>query len=427
MNTCPKCGSELETVYSPQGIYTRCPRGDYQEDELSDLLEATSFEPDYRTSVDRLTNSQRRHYMLSVGPVLKIMTYLEVILIILTLCSMAVASSIVSGLLLAAIIIIAIYLMHGYLKIRHRLSLDEEEQENMIVDMLNQEYQINELKKTHKTRLGVLFGYLHYTRELKKQGLPFRFQTDPLFHDRVMARVRRETDMNRRITIQNYKNEIAAHYAKREKILHDLNDSMYVSYGYGVLISFKLGQVIINKNHYSFDDVLKASMTNHIYEDEVEEVVKEGYFKAPTSYDVLPNTNEEVAKGDKIVYDDSNGTYQHYAFVEPETKKVKVKRCDAMNVIVDTRSGKEMIPIIDEVMDVKSPEYVAKENDCYQVTGGLRRVCRSSNPSNIPDLSQDPQVLSETTAMVQTQDQLIAYLKIPVTYEVPEIYRDGNA
>lgn len=427
LNKCPKCDSELETVYSPHGIYEKCPQCGYEHDELSALLKETSFEPDYKTPVDRLSASQRRHYMLSVSVVLKMMTIIEVILIIFTLISLTLAPASVVYSLLALVIIIAFYLLHGYLKIRHRLGLDEEEQEDIIVAMLNQEYQLKQLRETRKTSLGVLFGYLKYMRTLKKKGDPFRFQSDPLFHDRVMAKVRRETDMNRRITIQNYKNEIAAHAVKREKKLADLEASMYQNYGYGVLISFKLGQVIINKNKYSFDDVLKASMTNHVYDDEEEEVIREGYFKAPTDYDVRPNNNEEVPKHDKIVYDEADGHYKHYAFVEPETKIIKVKRCDAMNIIVETRSGKENIPIIDTVMDVKTPEYVAKQNDCYNVTGGLRRVCRASNPQSVPDLSQDPQVLSENEAMAQAQTKLIAYLKTPVEYVVPKQYREENA
>lgn len=424
MQTCPKCGAPLEQVYSPEGISEKCPQCDYHHDELADLLAQTDFEKDELTPIDRLSASQRRHYMLSMTMTLKLMTILEGLLVLCTLISLLFRNALISYIFLGVVLIIAVYLIHGYLNIRRRLGLDSEEQEMIIIDMLNQDYQMKLLSEKHKTKLGCSLAYLKYLRTLKKEGLPYRFKTDPLYHDRIMSRVRKETNMNRRIEIQNYKNTIASLYSQREETLKRLKASMFKDYGYHVAISFKLGIVIINGHEYRFDEINSAEMMNHVYDDEEEVVIKDGYFKAPEDFNVLPHSQDAMNKHDKVTYDEESGVYKHYAFVEPVTEMKKVKRCDAMNIIVETYNGKEIIPIIDQMMDVTTPAYIAKQNDCYNVTGGLRRVARAGMPKQIPDLLADKQVAKLSEEMEKTQDQLIQLLKTPVVYKVPEEYRE---
>lgn len=422
--TCPKCGAPLLKVYSPTGICEKCTQCDFVNDPLGYLLESQEFESDELTPIDRLSASQRRHYMLSVHMTLKMMTILEVLLVLLTLISLLFGNASVSYTLLAIVIIIALYLIHGYLTIRRRLGLDSDEQEMIIIDMLNQDYQMKLLSETHKTKIGCAFAYLKYLRRLKKEGLPYRFKTDPLFHDRIMSRVRKNVNMNRRIAIQNDKNKIAYAYNQRQETYNNLKERLFKDYGYGVKISFKLGLVTIHGTEYRFDEIIQAEMMNHVYDDEDEVVIKDGYFKAPEDFNVLPQSSESVHKHDKVTYDESSGVYKHYAFVEPVTEKKHVKRCDAMNIIVETAKGKEIIPIIDEMMDVSTPAYVAKQNDCYNVTGGLRRVARNGMPHDIVDLYQDSQVIKWTQEMEKAQEELITLLKTPVVYPVPEEYKE---
>ena len=164
MQTCPKCGAPLEQVYSPEGISEKCPQCDYHHDELADLLAQTDFEKDELTPIDRLSASQRRHYMLSMTMTLKLMTILEGLLVLCTLISLLFRNALISYIFLGVVLAIAVYLIHGYLNIRRRLGLDSEEQEMIIIDMLNQDYQMKLLSEKHKTKLGCSLAYLKYLR-----------------------------------------------------------------------------------------------------------------------------------------------------------------------------------------------------------------------------------------------------------------------
>lgn len=413
---CPKCGAELEKVYGFHGIYEKCPSCDYVKNELEGLLDETSEESTYETPIDQMPPATRRHYMLSVSMTLKTMTYVEVVLILLTLSSLIFKNAYVSYGFLAITLIIALYLIRGYVKIRQRLNLEPDEQESIIIDMLNQEYQLKELKKTHKTKFGVMHAYRQYRKKLKKYGKPFRFATDPLYHDRIMTRVRKDTDMNRRIQIQNYKNELGIHYKQREEAYNKALASLYRYYGYHVYISFRLGSVIINRHAYSFDDVLEAKMTNHIYDDVVDEEVNEDDVLL-SNLDVTPHGIKNVKKKEEP------SPKKRFAFNESDSQKRVVKMCDAMNIIVKTRTNNEIVTIIDHPYNVKSQDYVMKQNDCYTVTGALRRAVRGSVPEDVPDLNQEETVVKESEAMEKIQADLIALLKTPVVYQVPEEYR----
>jgi hypothetical protein len=209
---------------------------------------------------------------------------------------------------------------------------------------------------------------------------------------------------------QNIENE-----NDREEAYNKALASMYKYYGYQVYISYRLGSVIINRHAYTFDDVLEAKMTNHVYDDVVDGDGS-GDDVVLSNLDVTPHGVKKEEKPEPV-------EKKHFAFNESAPDKKVVKMCDAMNVIVKTRTNNEIITIIDHPYNVKTQDYVIKQNDCYHVTGGLRRAARSGMPEDIPDLNKNEDVLKQSAAMEMVQADLLTLLKTPVVYQVPEEYR----
>jgi hypothetical protein len=320
-------------------------------------------------------------------------------LLLLTIISLFIDSFLFAVISVSLLVIIAIFMARDFLFMKRLLSATKEEQDDYIIDRMNDEFQKEMIKdqylKSHPSKTDVSSFYIKrkfffYLLRLKRKGLPYRFMTDPIFSDQIMTKVRKETDMAYKILIQDKKNELNSLYYKRFDLLEELEEKHFKDYGHDVRINFHNGEVRIGDERMKSKDIKKVNMVNNVYDDEI------------------------VMQGDEqLAY-----SYKHGA----DLTRIPVKMCDHMEIVVETNNKTHHIVLLDHSLAMKSPEYSSYSNDCYNVTGGLRRAMRTP-PSDDHSLEESPEVLALDKEMEEKQEELRTLLIEKPVYKVPDCYK----
>ncbi|SDW56649.1 hypothetical protein SAMN04487759_1229 [Kandleria vitulina] len=398
---CPLCGGELKKEYCDHGPFYTCVNEEceYKEDELGKLIKENEREYIYKTPLDDLPPRKRREYMLQMSPRMRVLSVIEAILLLLTIISLFIDSFLFAVISVSLLVIIAIFMARDFLSMKRLLSATKEEQDDYIIDRMNDEFQKEMIKdqylKSHPSKTDVSSFYIKrkfffYLLRLKRKGLPYRFMTDPIFSDQIMTKVRKETDMDYKILIQDKKNELNSLYYKRFDLLEELEEKHFKDYGHDVRINFHNGEVRIGDERMKSKDIKKVNMVNNVYDDEI------------------------VMQGDEqLAY-----SYKHGA----DLTRIPVKMCDHMEIVVETNNKTHHIVLLDHSLAMKSPEYSSYSNDCYNVTGGLRRAMRTP-PSDDHSLEESPEVLALDKEMEEKQEELRTLLIEKPVYKVPDCYK----
>ena len=401
---CPLCGGELKKEYCDHGPFYSCTNEEceYKEDEVGQLIKENEREYIYTTPLDDLLPRKRRDYMLKMSPRMHFETFLGVILLLLTIISLFIDSVLFAFISVTLLIIVALLIARDFLYMKRLLSSSKDEQDDYIIDRMNDEFQKENIKdhylKKHPKKEKVPSFYvkrkfLFYLIKLKRKGLPYRFMTDPIFSDQIMTKVRKETDMRYKILIQDKKNELNSLYYQRFDLLEELEEKHFKDYGHDVKINLHNGEVRLQDERIKSKNIEQVNMLNNVYEDEI------------------------VMQGDEqLAY-----SYKHGA----NLTRIPVKMCDHMEIAVKTNTKTYHIVIFDEPLQMKSAQYASYSNDCYNVTGGLRRAMRTPPDEEHP-LEESPEVIALDQEMEEKQKELRSLLLQKPVYKVPSVYKSVN-
>ncbi len=265
-----------------------------------------------------------------------------------------------------AVIVLAVALVAAFFGLKN-LIMSREKKERFLTSKL-----VGEAIKAQKANGNALS---------RKEIVKIKFEYDPIFHDKVVAKVHKKADNEYDRKIKNCENKIKSLQNDREKEIKRLAEARWDYVG-DEKLAFNMteGKVTFNKETRLFSDIGKV------------ETVKEDSYRV-----------EAVKK-------------------DGEETSTEVPTCNHIGVLVDVNGKGEEIVLLAETVDQSSGKYKKAMKNAEDIIAKLVFLSTVPVPESFLAVENEKSVLEYDKQIVDAEGELEeAKADIP-TYAIPEKY-----